>query len=83
MFDIPKNKSRIRETPTLSSNADSRTYTNLKRLRDLSRKRRRRKNGKKKCGGVNKKKDPTKGKTHKFATEMRNIKNFLCATLAT
>ena len=29
-------KSRIRETPTLSTNADSRTDTNLKRLRDLS-----------------------------------------------
>ena len=31
-----KKKSRIRETPTLSSDADSRTDTNLKRLRDLS-----------------------------------------------
>ena len=30
------NKSRIRETPTLSTDADSRTDTNLKRLRDLS-----------------------------------------------
>ena len=29
-------KSRIRETPTLSTNANSRTDTNLKRLRDLS-----------------------------------------------
>ena len=29
-------KSRIRETPTLSTNADSRTDTNLKKLRDLS-----------------------------------------------
>ena len=29
-------KSRIRETPTLSTDADSRTDTNLKRLRDLS-----------------------------------------------
>ena len=31
-----KKKSRIRETPTLSTDADSRTDTNLKRLRDLS-----------------------------------------------
>ena len=30
--------SRIRETPTLSTDADSRTDTNLKRLRDLSKK---------------------------------------------
>ena len=29
-------KSRIRETPTLSTNADSRTDTNLKRSLDLS-----------------------------------------------
>ena len=29
-------KSRIRETPTLSTDADSRTDTNLKKLRDLS-----------------------------------------------
>ena len=29
-------KSRIRETPTLSTDADSRKDTNLKRLRDLS-----------------------------------------------
>ena len=29
-------KSRIRETPTLSTDADSRTNTNLKRFRDLS-----------------------------------------------
>ena len=29
-------KSRIRETPTLSTDADSRADTNLKRLRDLS-----------------------------------------------
>ena len=29
-------KSRIRETPTLSTDADSRTDTNLKRSRDLS-----------------------------------------------
>ena len=29
-------KSRIRETPTLSTDADSRTATNLNRLRDLS-----------------------------------------------
>ena len=34
--DVPLQKSRIRETPTLSPNADSRTNTNLKRLRDLS-----------------------------------------------
>ena len=31
-----KKKSRIRETPTLSTDADRRTDTNLKRLRDLS-----------------------------------------------
>ena len=31
-------KSRIRETPTLSTDADSRTNTNWKRLRDLSKK---------------------------------------------
>ena len=31
-------KSRIRETPTLSTDADRRTDTNLKRLRDLSKK---------------------------------------------
>ena len=31
-------KSRIRETPTLSTDADSRTDTNLKRLRDSSKK---------------------------------------------
>ena len=31
-------KSRIWETPTLSTNADSITDTNLKRLRDLSKK---------------------------------------------
>ena len=30
-----KKKSRIRETPTLSTDADSRTDTNLKRLHDL------------------------------------------------
>ena len=30
-----RKKSRIRETPTLSTNADSRTNTNLKRLRDF------------------------------------------------
>ena len=35
---IPKKKSRIRETPTLSTNADRRTDTNLKRLRDSSKK---------------------------------------------
>ena len=29
-------KSRIRETPTLSTDADNRTDTNLKRLHDLS-----------------------------------------------
>ena len=33
---LVKKKSRIRETPTLSTDADSRTDTNLKRLRDLS-----------------------------------------------
>ena len=32
----PLKKSRIRETPTLSTDADSRTDTNLKRLHDLS-----------------------------------------------
>ena len=32
-------KSRVRETPTLSTDADSRTDTNLKRLRDLSERR--------------------------------------------
>ena len=31
-----KKKSRIRETPTLSTDADSRTDTNLKRLHELS-----------------------------------------------
>ena len=31
-----KKKSHIRETPTFSTDADSRTDTNLKRLRDLS-----------------------------------------------
>ena len=31
-------KSRIRETPTLSTDAYSRTDTNLKKLRDLSKK---------------------------------------------
>ena len=30
-----KQKSRMRETPTLSTDADSRTDTNLKRLRDF------------------------------------------------
>ena len=33
---MQQQKSRIRETPTLSTNADSRTDTNLKRLHDLS-----------------------------------------------
>ena len=33
-----KKKSRIRETPTLSTDADFRTDTNLKSLRDLSKK---------------------------------------------
>ena len=33
-----RKKSRIRETPTLSTDADSRTNTNLKRLHDLSKK---------------------------------------------
>ena len=32
----PQKKSRPRETPTLSTDADSKTDTNLKRLRDLS-----------------------------------------------
>ena len=35
-LEINQKKSRIRETPTLSTDADSRTDTNLKRLRDLS-----------------------------------------------
>ena len=35
---LSKIKSRIRETPTISTNADSRTDTNLKRLRDLCQK---------------------------------------------
>ena len=34
----PSKKSRIRETPTLSTDADSRTNSNLKRLRDVSKK---------------------------------------------
>ena len=46
---IPK-KSRIRETPTLSTDADSRTDTNLKRLRDLNFKKREKKKKKKKMG---------------------------------
>ena len=33
---IIKKKYRIRETPTLSTDADNRTDTNLKRLHDLS-----------------------------------------------
>ena len=33
---MEEEKSTIRETPTLSTDADSRTDTNLKRLRDLS-----------------------------------------------
>ena len=33
-----KEKSRIRETPSLSTDADSRTDTNLKRKRDLTKK---------------------------------------------
>ena len=33
---VRREKYRIRETPTLSTDADSRTDTNLKRLRDLS-----------------------------------------------
>ena len=33
---VDAEKFRIRETPTLSTDADSRTDTNLKRLRDLS-----------------------------------------------
>ena len=36
IFEVAHKKSRVRETPTLSTNADSRTNTNLKRLRDLS-----------------------------------------------
>ena len=36
IFIFNMEKSRIRETPTLSTDADSRTDTNLKRLRDLS-----------------------------------------------
>ena len=36
IINIRLKKSRIRETPTLSTDADSRTDTNLKRLRDLS-----------------------------------------------
>ena len=36
VIETGKKKSRIRETPTLSTDADSRTDTNLKRLRDLS-----------------------------------------------
>ena len=35
-YDIITEKSRIRETPTLSTDADNRTDTNLKRLHDLS-----------------------------------------------
>ena len=42
-------KSRIRETPTLSTDADRRTYTNLKRLRDLSQKKN---SGQKNLGGL-------------------------------
>ena len=42
-----KKKSRIRETPTLSTDADSRTDTNLKRLSDLSLKKNKKKNKKK------------------------------------
>ena len=34
-FMFLEKKSRIRETPTLSTDADSRTDTNLKRLRDF------------------------------------------------
>ena len=33
-MDTYKKKSRIRETPTLSTEGDSRTNTNLKRLRE-------------------------------------------------
>jgi hypothetical protein len=36
VVDIQYKKSRIRETPTLSTDAHSRTDTNLKRLHDLS-----------------------------------------------
>ena len=35
MIKRKEKKSRIRETPTLSTDADSRTDTNLKRLRDF------------------------------------------------
>ena len=35
IFKIVNKKSWIRETPTLSTDADSRIDTNLKRLRDL------------------------------------------------
>ena len=45
---LKKKKSRIRETPTLSTDADSRTITNLKRLRNLSKKK---KNGVRKIWG--------------------------------
>ena len=37
-FKVSVKKSHIRETPTLSTDADRRTDTNLKRLRDLSKK---------------------------------------------
>ena len=33
-YEICEEKSRVRETPTLSTDADSRTDTNFKRLRD-------------------------------------------------
>ena len=38
-----KKKSRIRETPTLSTDADRRTDTNLKRLRNFSPKKKKKK----------------------------------------
>ena len=45
---ISSQKSRIRETPTLSTDANRRTDTNLKRLRDLSKKKKKEKKRRKK-----------------------------------
>ena len=45
---MSKKKSRIRETPTLSTAADNRTDTNLKRLHDLSLKKKKSKKKEKK-----------------------------------
>ena len=57
-------KSCIRETPTLSTDADSRTYTNFKRLRDLS-------NNNKKCvEGANER----PGSGHVICGPMRGLK---------